>query len=257
MRTDFSGAIPTVSTSTVISGPPPAQFPWLVRCYGSEIAGDRVYIWRTGGSRRGIAGVIAESEVIAAAEPRTESVDAIPFWNAGAEEASTLFPHAILRLVRVARAREVIRREWCVEDPVLRDLLNLKVATGTNYPLSPEQAQRLAALWSRTGHDWSRDEAVAGLWAYARTHGGRFAPARQSRLNSRAFARASSWWRLQQGHELVTSTRARRGRACQAAAERMLWCGRNSTVASTHHCASTLLKPSSHGYGAAGSRSPE
>jgi hypothetical protein len=27
------------------------------------------------------------------------------------------------------------------------------------------------ALWSRTGHDWTRDESAAGLWAYARTYG--------------------------------------------------------------------------------------
>jgi hypothetical protein len=55
---------------------------------------------------------------------------------------------------------------------VLRTLTNLKMAAATNYPLGPEQVERLAALWSRTGHDWTRDESVAGLWAYARTSGG-------------------------------------------------------------------------------------
>jgi hypothetical protein len=46
------------------------------------------------------------------------------------------------------------------------------MAAATNYPLGREQLERLAALWSRTGRDWNRDESVAGLWAYARTYGG-------------------------------------------------------------------------------------
>ena len=72
----------------------------------------------------------------------------------------------------VATPREVIRRDWCAEDPGLRTLPNLKMANATNYPLAREQVGRLAALWSRTGHDFTRDESLAGLWAYARTFGG-------------------------------------------------------------------------------------
>jgi hypothetical protein len=30
---------------------------------------------------------------------------------------------------------------------------------------------RLTALWDRTGRDWTRNESVAGLWAYAQTYG--------------------------------------------------------------------------------------
>ena len=71
-----------------------------------------------------------------------------------------------------ASAVGLLRRDWCVEDPVLRTLPNLKMAAGTNYPLARDQVERLAALWSRTGRDWTRDESVAGLWAYAGTNGG-------------------------------------------------------------------------------------
>jgi hypothetical protein len=42
---------------------------------------------------------------------------------------------------------------------------------GTNYPVTPEQARRLSALWSRTGRDWDRSESIAGLWTYAQTFG--------------------------------------------------------------------------------------
>jgi hypothetical protein len=152
----------------------PIELPWLVTRYADEIAvGDRVYIWRTQGSMEGgNAGVIAEAEVITAATLRPESPDAVPFWRSGGDEATALLNRAMLRLVRVARAREVIQRRWCTEDPILRDLPNLKMAAATNYPLTEEQAERLAALWSRTGRDFTRDESVAGLWAYARTYGG-------------------------------------------------------------------------------------
>lgn len=151
----------------------PVQFPWLVTRYGNEISvGDRVYIWRAQGKQKTIAGIIAEAEVIAPVALLPESADAIPFWRADASAATEARPRAILRLVRVATPREVIRRDWCAEDPGLRTLPNLKMANATNYPLAREQVGRLAALWSRTGHDFTRDESLAGLWAYARTFGG-------------------------------------------------------------------------------------
>ena len=42
----------------------------------------------------------------------------------------------------------------------------------TNYKIASPQAQRLDALWTRTGRDWTRNEALAGLWAYDQTYGG-------------------------------------------------------------------------------------
>jgi hypothetical protein len=55
--------------------------------------------------------------------------------------------------------------------PIASKLPNLKMAAGTNYPIEQRQAERLSSLWSRTGRDWTRNESVAGLWAYARTYG--------------------------------------------------------------------------------------
>ena len=154
-------------------GTSPAQLPWLVTRYARQIeVGDRVFIWRTQGSAEADAGVIAEATVVAPAMPRLESADAASFWrDNAAEQAVQALPRALLRLNRVAGTREVLRREWLVHDPVLSDLPNLKMAAGTNYPVTPQQAARLYALWSRTGQDWSRDESVAGLWAYVKTLG--------------------------------------------------------------------------------------
>jgi hypothetical protein len=139
--------------------------------YAQQIGvGDRVFIWRTQGSAKEDAGIIAEA-VVAPAMPRPESADAASFWRGNEEQAAQVLPRALLRLNRVASKKEALRREWLAQDPVLSDLPNLKMAAGTNYPVMPHQAARLYALWSRTGQDWSRDESVAGLWAYVKTLG--------------------------------------------------------------------------------------
>jgi hypothetical protein len=115
--------------------------------------------------------VIAEAIVTAKPALRGEDQNAIKFWRDQRFRATAKLVQATMRLIKVANNREVIRREWCTEDPVLHDLPNLRMQAGTNYRISSEHAQRLDALWSRTGRDWTRNEAVAGLWAYAETFG--------------------------------------------------------------------------------------
>jgi hypothetical protein len=150
----------------------PSQVVWLVTRHAGEIMpGDRVYLWRNQGQSKAVAGVIAETIVTEAPILRGEDAEAVAFWRETSERSTAPQIRAGLRLVRVASSREVLRRDWMLEDPVLKDLPNLKMQAGTNYRLSPEQAGRLDALWSRTGRDWSRDEAVAGLWAYDQTYG--------------------------------------------------------------------------------------
>ncbi len=150
----------------------PSEFPWLVTRYADRITiGDTVYLWRNRGKHKAEPGIIAEGVITAPAEPRAERPDARRFWYEGITEADAITPRALLRPVRVAAQREVLRRDWLEGDPVLRDLPNLKMAAGTNYPVTEEQADRLRALWNRTGQDWSWDESLAGLWAYAQTYG--------------------------------------------------------------------------------------
>jgi 5-methylcytosine-specific restriction endonuclease McrA len=150
----------------------PAQLVWLVTRYASEIAmGDRVYLWRNQGKQGAIAGIIAEAVVTVAPALRGEDPDGMRFWRVQGPRANAAQVRAVLRLIKVATAREVIRSDWCDEDPILRDLPNLKMRAGTNYPISSDQALRIDALWSRTGRDWTRNEAVAGLMAYAETYG--------------------------------------------------------------------------------------
>lgn len=148
----------------------PAQVIWLVTRYAAEIAvGDRVFLWRNQGSQNAIPGIIAEAIVTSSLELREEDPEGVQFWREQGPRANAPQVRAAMRLVKVATKREVLRRDWCLEDPVLRDLPNLKMQAGTNYRITPEQAARLDALWTRTGRDWTRNESLAGLWAYART----------------------------------------------------------------------------------------
>jgi hypothetical protein len=142
----------------------PSQVVWLVTRHASEIApGDRVYLWRNQGQAKAVAGVIAETIVSEAPTLRGEDREGLAFWRETSERGTAPQIRAVLRLVRSASSREVLRRDWMLDDPILKDLPNLKMQAGTNYKLSTEQAGRLDALWSRTGRDWSRDCGFRGL----------------------------------------------------------------------------------------------
>jgi hypothetical protein len=143
-------------------------FTWLVTRYKKEIRpGDIVYMWKSGEQ----SGVVAEAEIIGDVEPRTGDPDSVPFWRE-ASEAATVADRALLQVRRVAGSKQVLRRDWFREDPALREMLIMRQPAGTNFPLKPEEAARLALMWSRVGLDWTRDESIAGLWAYMRTLGG-------------------------------------------------------------------------------------
>lgn len=133
--------------------------------------GDRVYLWRNQGKQGAIAGIVAEAIVTAAPELRGEDPEGTRFWRVEGPRATAPQIRAVLRLVKVANTREVIRADWCSDDPILRDLPNLKMRASTNYRITADQAHRLDALWSRTGRDWTHNESVAGLMAYAETYG--------------------------------------------------------------------------------------
>lgn len=151
----------------------PPRLVWLASRYASDIAvGDHVYLWRNQGQQRAVAGIVAEAVVTEAPHLRGEDPDGVRFWRVADARSTTNQVRAVLRLVKVATKREVLRRDWFLEDPILKELPNLRMQAGTNYRVEQPQARRLEALWSRTGRDWSRNEAVAGLWAYAETYQG-------------------------------------------------------------------------------------
>lgn len=149
----------------------PDVISWLVTRYRAEIApGDHVYLWRAvGNGNSDAAGIIAAATVAAETTHRHDTPDAEPFWKERAD-VDRLEDRALLRMERIASPREVLQRRWLVEDPILRDLTILKMANATNYRVPPEHEARLAALWERTGRNWTRAESIAGLWAYHQTY---------------------------------------------------------------------------------------
>src|SRR5262249_6121221 len=102
---------------------------------------------------------------------RNQDMDLLKFWREPEERNNLVQMRAGMRIIKVASTREVIRREWCLDDPILRELPNLRMQAGTNYPVTNEQALRLGPVWTKTGRDWTRNESIAGLWAYAETYG--------------------------------------------------------------------------------------
>ncbi|MGH1588668.1 EVE domain-containing protein [Methylobacterium phyllosphaerae] len=150
----------------------PPEFPWLVTRYAREIAvGDQVFIWKTGGAARGVSGIVAEAIVTAETEEREGLPSAKSLWRGEATAVEEKRSRALLKPVRVATSREVLRREWLGEDAVLRDMHIIRMASGTNFPVTPTEAARLNLMWSRIGQNWTRDESLAGLWAYVKTLG--------------------------------------------------------------------------------------
>jgi hypothetical protein len=139
---------------------------WRVARYADNIGiGDTVYIWKSQGGENGDAGIIAECEVVE--QPRSQLDDpvALPFWRPGEEIGEAV--RTRLKLLRVANKREMLKREWLRDDSVLQNLLILRQAAGTNFPVTEIEAGRLKVLWSKIGQDWSRDEVVAALHLYA------------------------------------------------------------------------------------------
>jgi len=159
-RFDIDGFLATQPTRTA----------WIVSRYRNEIGpGDQVFLWRAiGGGNEVDSGIVAEGEVLTRPALIKEHPSEHQFWR-DPTEADETTDRVLLRIVRIADGRSVIRRTWLKDDPVLRDLLILRMANGTNYKLSGEEAARLNALWAKTSLDWTYAEAVAGLWAYHRT----------------------------------------------------------------------------------------
>lgn len=132
--------------------------------------GQTVYIWRNAGKEKGTAAVIAVGTLTGTPTVLTDEPDAQSFWK-GSEEGDKANFRVPIRILRVATPKHEIKAEWLRNDPVCRDLPNLRMAQQTNYPINPAQAQRLARLWSKTGTDFDRADLLLSLRVYAQTFG--------------------------------------------------------------------------------------
>jgi predicted HNH restriction endonuclease len=171
MKSWIFQANPTTFDADAFLDGRPSIFTWLVTRYGKEInEGDHVYLWRAAARDNSKAGIIADAVITSPVKSMVADPYTSQFWRK--QDYSLESRERIwLRLVRCGSAKEILKRDWLLEDPVVNTMLILKQATGTNFPLSEGEAHRLEQMWARVGQDWSRSESVAGLWAYASTIG--------------------------------------------------------------------------------------
>lgn len=135
-------------------------------------SGDEMYLWRAIGSAgdREVSGVVASGQLLEVPAVFEDEPESRPFWKDGGAHGPSL--RVWIQVTKVANKRELLKRDWMLEDPVLSGLAVLKLRNLTNYPVTDAQAERLRRLWMNTGRDWDRNDSIAGLWAYDQLYGG-------------------------------------------------------------------------------------
>lgn len=144
---------------------------WTVRQRAKDISiGDKVFIWRASGSKKFIPGVVAVAEVIQEPKVMPDDLASHELWHTGDPNKEEL--RANLQIIKKCiKPKEVIKKDWLLDDPILKDLNILKASQGSNFLIIPSQGQRLFRLCQNTGRDWTYEECVAGLWAFKETEG--------------------------------------------------------------------------------------
>lgn len=127
------------------------EISWLVRQHSDKIhSGDTVFLWESGAS----AGVVALARIITDPADLPEREAEVRF-NRTTDKFAGVQRRVILRIEGVLSERLVKSR--ILEDSELRSLTILSAPQGTNYRLTPMQADRLLALLSSRA---SADEVV-------------------------------------------------------------------------------------------------
>lgn len=148
----------------------PTENEWLVSRYFDGIQpGDRVFVWGSGSEKAQPAGVVADATVLTRVREIADDGPA-EFWFSE-DDRFAVRPRVRIALGRVANKKEVIKRDWWKEDPILRDHLIMRMANHTTFRIDGDALVRLEQLWERTGSDWPYEDSVAGLHAFLRTRG--------------------------------------------------------------------------------------
>ncbi|MFM0050992.1 EVE domain-containing protein [Caballeronia grimmiae] len=151
----------------------PGAITWLVKRHAQEMeVGDTVFLWRSQGKDKANkgSGVVASAEIVSPVSSMVEEAESRPFW-VEKSGLGTEHPRVWLKLERVANKKEELKRDWLMDDEILKNMLIVRQPAGTNFKLTTQEGDRLTKMWSRVGKPWSRSESLAGLWAYAETYG--------------------------------------------------------------------------------------
>ncbi|WP_081056631.1 EVE domain-containing protein [Burkholderia vietnamiensis] len=149
----------------------PGVITWLVTRNATDInVGDTVYLWRSQGNEKTEkrSGIVASAEIVSQVSTMVAEPDSHPFWLKK-DNLDNAQPRVWLKVNRVANKKEELKREWLADDECLRNMLIIKQPAGTNFRLTTQEGERLRKMWLRVGQHWSRNESLAGLWAYVET----------------------------------------------------------------------------------------
>ena len=141
---------------------------WLVTRYANDIVvGDVIFLWRSAGDKASDSGVVGMARVASTPVETEDDPESLQFWLSDADLGKRTRVDLEL-LAANTGAKQLVRRDWMKEDPILSELGILKMPSGTNFPVTESQASRLKALVENTGVPWSKAESTAGLWLYNR-----------------------------------------------------------------------------------------
>jgi hypothetical protein len=133
--------------------------------------GDEVFIWRSAGRANEISGIVAYGYIVSRPKEMADDLATQGLWTLG--DPALIELRVLINLANTCiSTKNIVRREWLKNDPITAELMILKQAAGTNYRINRQQADRLKSLVINTGRDWTREECIAGLWAYAKTRTG-------------------------------------------------------------------------------------
>jgi hypothetical protein len=143
----------------------PKSTSWLASQHAEAIGiGDRVFLWRSiGGGLRDESGIFAEARVTAKAALLPPPADEQELWVEDADRKA-LANRVRIEFRRIGNQHNLLRRRFLEDDPILGDLSIFDRPRQTNYPISIQQADRIAVLWHGLGSPWSPNELIGALW---------------------------------------------------------------------------------------------
>lgn len=104
-----------------------------------------MYIWRSDGPRPGTGGVVAVG--VLTSKPGDEQDDGLGTWLDKKPAASVPSVGILLRETRLTDDEGFLSKRLLLADPVLSQLLVIRMPRATNYKLSEEETQQLSRLW--------------------------------------------------------------------------------------------------------------
>ena len=141
---------------------------WTARQYADKIAvGDKVVFWMSGPQ----GGAYAIGKVTARAQAIDEDPELDAFWTRTGESRK-VEPRIRATQDRLLIAYPVLR-DTAQSDPILKEMLVIRRPSGSVFPLTEEQFERIEQLASARPTEWSRDELILTLDLYLDTKAGR------------------------------------------------------------------------------------